>query len=100
MWMLQLFGESAGAHSVGAHLQHPWSTAPKSKSDSKTKGRPFARVIMDSGGPAARAWPDWTWPLYNTQAEEFFNRTGCSGKGDAVWGCLRALDVEVIRNAR
>ena len=55
---------------------------------------------MDSGGPAARAWPDWTWPLYNTQAEEFFNRTGCSGKGDAVWGCLRALDVEVIRNAR
>ncbi|CAE6535479.1 unnamed protein product [Rhizoctonia solani] len=84
-----LFGESAGATSVGYHLLHVNGTAP------------FQRVIMDSGGPTARAFPNWTYPLYQTQTEEFLNLTGCY-KGDneaATFACLRGLPVDTIKSA-
>ena len=55
---------------------------------------------MDSGGPASRAWPDWTFPLYEKQAGEFFNMTGCTQEGDARWQCLRQLDAGKVANAR
>ncbi|KAJ1308069.1 hypothetical protein OPQ81_002135 [Rhizoctonia solani] len=84
-----LFGESAGATSVGYHLLHVNGKAP------------FQRVIMDSGGPTARAFPNWTYPLYQTQAEEFLNRTGCyRGENEtATFACLRGLSVDTIRSA-
>ncbi|CAE6523244.1 unnamed protein product [Rhizoctonia solani] len=84
-----LFGESAGATSVGYHLLHVNGTAP------------FQRVIMDSGGPTARAFPNWTYPLYQTQAEEFLNLTGCyRGENEtATFACLRDLPVDTIKNA-
>jgi hypothetical protein len=79
---------------VGAHLQHYW---PENQ-------RPFSKVIMNSGGPAARAWPDWTSELYEKQAGEFFGLTGCAMDGNggegAGWECLRELDVERVVNAR
>ncbi|CAE6457227.1 unnamed protein product [Rhizoctonia solani] len=84
-----LFGESAGATSVGYHLLHVDGPSP------------FKRVIMDSGGPTARAFPNWTYPLYQTQTEEFLNRTGCY-RGDneiATFSCLRELPMDTIRNA-
>lgn len=55
---------------------------------------------MNSGGPAARAWPDWTFPLYERQADEFFGLTGCTQEGQERWGCLRSLDAGRIVNAR
>ncbi|KEP51580.1 carboxylesterase [Rhizoctonia solani 123E] len=84
-----LFGESAGATAVGYHLLHVNGTPP------------FQRVIMDSGGPTARAFPNWTYPLYQTQAEEFLDRTGCyRGENEtATFACLRELPVDTIRGA-
>ncbi|CAE7081466.1 unnamed protein product [Rhizoctonia solani] len=84
-----LFGESAGATAVGYHLLHVKGTAP------------FQRVIMDSGGPTARAFPNWTYPLYQTQTEEFLHRTGCyRGEDETVtFACLRELPVDTIKNA-
>ena len=55
---------------------------------------------MDSGGPAARAWPDYTYPLYELQAQEFFNMTGCAAEGTADWDCLRAASLKTIVTAR
>ncbi|KAG9078859.1 hypothetical protein FRC06_008127, partial [Ceratobasidium sp. 370] len=84
-----LFGESAGATSVGYHLLHVNGTAP------------FQRVIMDSGGPTARAFPNWTYPLYQTQTEEFLSLTGCAKGADsaATFTCLRGLQASTIRDA-
>ncbi|KAF8704552.1 type-B carboxylesterase lipase family, partial [Rhizoctonia solani] len=84
-----LFGESAGATSVGYHLLHVDGPPP------------FKRVIMDSGGPTARAFPDWTYPLYQTQTDEFLNLTGCYRGADetATFSCLRGISMETIRNA-
>ncbi|CAE6403418.1 unnamed protein product [Rhizoctonia solani] len=84
-----LFGESAGATAIGYHLLHVNGTPP------------FQRVIMDSGGPTSRAFPNWTYPLYQTQTEEFLNRTGCyRGENEtATFACLRGLPVDNIKNA-
>ncbi|KAJ9094099.1 hypothetical protein QFC21_006200 [Naganishia friedmannii] len=88
-----IFGESAGAHAVGAHLQHVGSE-PNFKP-------PFNQVIMDSGGSTARAWANWTYPLYECQMQEFLNRTGCNVGDDEkkTFKCLRNVDAEIIRNA-
>ncbi|KAL8277278.1 hypothetical protein RQP46_010347 [Phenoliferia psychrophenolica] len=61
-----IFGESAGAHSVGYHLLHVDPGAP----------RLFQRVIMDSGAPTSRAFPNYTYPIYETQAKEFLSDVG------------------------
>ncbi|KAF8704549.1 type-B carboxylesterase lipase family, partial [Rhizoctonia solani] len=84
-----LFGESAGATSVGYHLLHVDGPPP------------FKRVIMDSGGPTARAFPDWTYPLYQTQTDEFLNLTGCyrGANETATFSCLREISMETIKNA-
>lgn len=89
----KIWGSSAGAHSCGAHLQHV---------SGDDYHPPFNRVIMNSGGPTARVWPDWNYPLYQKQMVEFLQKTGC------MWGenerrtfeCLREVEVETIRNAR
>ncbi|KAF8602860.1 triacylglycerol lipase FGL4 [Ceratobasidium sp. AG-I] len=84
-----LFGESAGATSVGYHLLHVDGPAP------------FRGVIMDSGGPTSRAFPNWTYPLYQTQTQEFLTLAGCD-KGDnetATFTCLRALPADTIKSA-
>ncbi|KAH7341284.1 Alpha/Beta hydrolase protein [Rhizoctonia solani] len=85
-----LFGESAGATAIGYHLLHVNGTPP------------FQRVIMDSGGPTSPVNPEIrTYPLYQTQAEEFLNRTGCyRGENEiATFACLRRLPVDNIKNA-
>lgn len=83
-----LFGESAGAHSIGYHLLHT------------TGGRKlFNQVIMDSGGPTARAFPDATYPIYEQQMSEFLDQTHCEKGGDvsATFDCLRAIDALEIQ---
>lgn len=84
-----LFGESAGATSIGYHLLHVDGPPP------------FKRVIMDSGGPTSRAFPNWTYPLYQTQTEEFLNLTGCfRGENEtATFDCLRAVPQDTIKSA-
>ncbi|KAG8747312.1 hypothetical protein FRC10_001491 [Ceratobasidium sp. 414] len=54
---------------------------------------------MDSGGPTARAFPNWTYPLYQT--EEFLSLTGCANEADftATFTCLRSLQASTIRDA-
>lgn len=104
-----LFGESAGAHSVGYHLLNVDQGAP----------RLFQRVIMDSGAPTARcanisrsgstltlwilrAFPNWTYSVYETQTQEFLSDVGCDGNlggPQAAYKCLRSLDASVIQNA-
>ena len=79
---------------MGAHIQHIGS-----EPDYKP---PFNQVIMNSGGATARAWPNWTAPLYEYQTIQFLNMTGCNN-GDnekKTFKCLRGLDAEIIRNAR
>lgn len=97
-----IFGESAGAHSVGYHLLH---TDPGAE-------RLFKRVIMDSGGPTARfvrgfpgnalksdiilhrrGFPDYTYPMYETQMSEFLDGTKCERGHDwrKTFACLRLL---------
>ncbi|KAK4702104.1 hypothetical protein P7C70_g4122, partial [Phenoliferia sp. Uapishka_3] len=85
-----LFGESAGAHSVGYHLLHEDLGATKL----------FHQVIMDSGAPTARAFPNYTYPIYETQTHEFLGRVGCEDiKGaQATFKCLRSLNASLIQN--
>lgn len=92
---IKIGGSSAGAHSVGVYLQHTW----------KQEGcRPFTRAIMVSGGPTARIWPDWTYPMYEKQAKRFLEMTGCLRGEDekATFDCLRSpsLESSAIRTAR
>ncbi|KAF8751506.1 type-B carboxylesterase lipase family [Rhizoctonia solani] len=84
-----LFGQSAGGTTVGYHM---FNLEKKPK---------FKRVIMDSGAPTARAIPDWTYPVYQTQMSEFLNITGCSRGSDevATFSCLREVPQRTITDA-
>jgi acetylcholinesterase len=92
---MKIGGQSAGAHSVGAHLQHFW------KQDDR---RPFTQAILNSGGPTARMWSDWTYPMYEKQFRRFLEKTGCHRGEDekATFDCLRSpsLEPNTIRTAR
>ncbi|KAF8602903.1 acetylcholinesterase [Ceratobasidium sp. AG-I] len=84
-----LFGQSAGATSVGYHLQHV-NQPPL-----------FRGVIMDSGAPTARACPNWTYPLYQTQTDEFLALAGCEkgNSANATFACLRSVLADTLKNA-
>jgi acetylcholinesterase len=91
---MQIGGQSAGAHACGAHLQHRPTDEFKP---------PFSQVIMNSGGPTARAWPDWTYELYNKQMDEFLVKTNCKqqdGDEHKTFDCLRKAKAAEIEDAR
>jgi acetylcholinesterase len=89
-------GRSAGAHSVGIHLFHNYN---------QTEGPSplFSQAILQSGSVTARAFPNASYPLYQTQFSEYLSRIGCSGVQNGTDGevmeCLRAADIDLIRTA-
>ncbi|KAM0287719.1 hypothetical protein ACHAQH_000250 [Verticillium albo-atrum] len=88
-----LGGLSAGGHSVGIHHFHDYGTTAGEKL--------FARVIYESGSVTARTFPNATYPLYQTQYDEFMASVGCDAQGLSkdVFKCLRGANVGKIRDA-
>ena len=83
-------GLSAGAHAVGFHYQHV-----------EESGKPLlSGAIFQSGGPATRAFPDITYPLYVEQFHEYLRGVGCYGekRDEGLLKCLRSVDIEVINS--
>jgi para-nitrobenzyl esterase len=78
-----IFGQSAGAASVAAHMVSPPSQGL------------FHRVIIESG-----AFSTWTAQPYNiskTRLAQFAANTGCAGRaGAALLACLRALNATPV----
>ncbi|KAH8596707.1 acetylcholinesterase [Bisporella sp. PMI_857] len=81
-------GLSAGAHSAGFHYQHV-----------EANGKPLLNgAIIQSGGPATRAFPNISYPLYQAQFEEYLSAVGCSrnSNDEKTLDCLRKVDIAVI----
>jgi acetylcholinesterase len=59
--------------------------------------------VYQSGSVTSRAFPNTTYPLYQTQFAEFFTEVGCDGalaeSNEAALACLRGLPVDEIRRA-
>ncbi|KAI1855300.1 hypothetical protein JX266_000165 [Neoarthrinium moseri] len=90
-----LMGLSAGAHSIGHQLI---SYAPANKLTSSAA--PFHKVIIESGGPTARAVFAPTHPLHEKQFREFLVACGLSDTpDDDVFNQLRALPLSKIKSA-
>lgn len=90
-----LMGLSAGAHSIG-HQLISYSAANKLTQDPV----PFHKVIMESGGPTARAVFAPTHPLHEKQFQEFLGACGLSGTpDDEVFAQLKALPLSKIQSA-
>lgn len=84
-------GRSAGAHSVGMHMFHNYN---------EDAGKPlFAQVYHQSGSITARAFPNATYPLYQSQMQEYMDYIGCPlGDNAVALACLRSADINAIRN--
>ena len=82
-----LFGESAGAASVGFHLMSPCSCPL------------FQRTITESASPVSR-WTFMTSSQARHRSRTFLRRVNCSRDEDnaeAMLRCLRALPADVIQ---
>ncbi|KAG6360282.1 hypothetical protein INS49_011339 [Diaporthe citri] len=83
-----LMGMSAGAHSIGYHLQSYTS-----------EDAPFHRAIMESGGATARATLSSSHPRTEGQFREFLAAAGIEPThtpADQVFPILRSLPLETI----
>ncbi|KAL4803973.1 Alpha/Beta hydrolase protein [Aspergillus unguis] len=80
---ITIWGESAGAYSVGAHLV---------ANDGDNEGL-FRAAIMDSGNAVGPPWngTDWHQPLYDRIVE----RAGCSNSPDTLQ-CLRDVPFDSL----
>ncbi|KAF2112721.1 Alpha/Beta hydrolase protein [Lophiotrema nucula] len=89
---ITLGGQSAGAHSVALHYFHNYD---------KDKGKPlFNQVIIASGAPTARSFPDAEYPLYKRQYEDFMTSVKCPLQpNDKALKCLRAVAIKDIHDA-
>lgn len=85
-----LGGRSAGGHSVGIHYFHNYGKESKQL---------FARAIHQSGSVTSRAFPNASYPLYQTQYAEYLAYLGCDEEYDneSTLACLRSADVDAIR---
>ncbi|KAF7624033.1 carboxylesterase family protein [Aspergillus flavus] len=81
-----IWGESAGAYSVGAHLI---------ANDGDNEGL-FRAAIMESGNANGPPWngTEWYQPMY----DRISNKTGCSSSSDTLQ-CLRDAPYETIYDA-
>ncbi|KAE8143921.1 Alpha/Beta hydrolase protein [Aspergillus pseudotamarii] len=81
-----IWGESAGAYSVGAHLV---------ANDGDNEGL-FRAAIMESGNANGPPWngTDWYQPMY----DRIVNKTGCSSSSDTLQ-CLRDVSYETLYDA-
>ncbi|KAK7746890.1 hypothetical protein SLS53_002078 [Cytospora paraplurivora] len=87
-----LMGVSAGAHSIGYHLQ----------SYTTTDHAPFHRAIMESGGATARATLSPTHPRTESQFREFLAACGIQPDhipADQTFPLLRSLPLATILSA-
>ena len=86
-----IMGDSAGGHSVGHHVQSPWS-----------KGL-FSQAIMESGAASARFCQSPTSPIVQEQYEMFLEQAGIksSSSADDIMAALRSssLSAQKIKNA-
>lgn len=89
-------GRSAGAHSVGIHLNNNYN---------KTNGPSplFSQVLLQSGSVTSRAFPNASYPLYQVQFKRYLDLTGCAGSANGtdedILACLRAVPIATIQNA-
>lgn len=89
-------GRSAGAHSVGIHLFHNYN---------KTAGPSplFSQAILQSGSVTARAFPNASYPLYQSQFSTYLSLLNCHNltapTDAALLSCLRAAPTDAIRTA-
>ncbi|EMR89160.1 putative extracellular lipase protein [Botrytis cinerea BcDW1] len=86
---ITLMGPSAGAHSIGHHLM-------------KNNGSPplFAKAIIESGGPTARAVYHYDNPLHEVQFSELLEKLELSSTPRAeILSRLRSLPVSSIKAA-
>ena len=81
-----LFGESAGAASIGFHLMSPCSCPL------------FRRTVLESASPSA-SWAFLTSSQARNRSRQFLRRVNCSrdDDADAMLRCLRALPADVIQ---
>ncbi|KAI4592755.1 hypothetical protein KJ359_010515 [Pestalotiopsis sp. 9143b] len=90
-----LVGLSAGAHSIG-HQLISYSPANKLTNDAV----PFRKVIMESGGPTARALFAPDHPLHEQQFQQFLSACGLTGvPDDEIFSRLRDLSLSRIQSA-
>ncbi|KAM0335174.1 hypothetical protein ACHAQA_000215 [Verticillium albo-atrum] len=90
-----LGGLSAGGHSVGIHhFGNYGETAGKAL---------FARIVYQSGSVTSRAFPNATYPLYQTQLDEFLTAVGCKDalakSNEAALKCLRLAPIDKVRES-
>lgn len=89
---ITLGGRSAGAHSTGIHYFHNY--------DYDTDKPLFARVIHQSGAVTARAFPDSSYPQYQSDFKRFMGALNCStevSNAEAL-ECLRGAPIDVIQS--
>ncbi|KAM3507581.1 hypothetical protein MY11210_007089 [Beauveria gryllotalpidicola] len=85
-----LGGLSAGSHSAAFEYFHNYG---------EDQGAPlFARVLLQSGAITARAFPDVTYPRYESDFERLMHHVGCNlDDGDeAQISCLRDAPIDEI----
>ncbi|KAM3079328.1 hypothetical protein ACMFMG_005762 [Clarireedia jacksonii] len=84
-----LMGPSAGAHSIGYHLMNNNGTRP-----------PFAKIILESGGPTARAVYSFDNPLHEKQFSQFLTKLDLSSiPENQILEKLRNLPISEIHSA-
>ncbi|KAF5860819.1 hypothetical protein ETB97_001039 [Aspergillus alliaceus] len=83
---ITIWGESAGAYSVGAHLV---------ANDGDNEGL-FRAAIMESGNAIGPPWngTEWHQPMY----DRIVNKTGCSSSSDTLQ-CLRDVSYDTLYDA-
>ncbi|KAK4621915.1 hypothetical protein CLAFUR4_07375 [Fulvia fulva] len=88
---ITLGGRSAGGHSTGIHYFHNYGN---------DTGKPlFARVILQSGSVTARAFPNATFPQYQSDFKRFMVALNCStnATNTAALRCLRSAPIDTIQ---
>ncbi|RDW87219.1 carboxylic ester hydrolase-22 [Coleophoma crateriformis] len=93
-----LGGRSAGAHSVGIHYFHNYTTG---STEAKSGKALFSKAILQSGSVTARSFPGATYPLYEAQFAKYLSLIGCAGLHGVpeTLQCLRTVDISIIRDA-
>jgi len=91
---ITLGGQSAGAHSVGIHLFH--------KYDSEANSNLFQQVVISSGSPTARAFPNATHPIFQAHFKAFMKIVGCNetADNDVALNCLKEAPLGIISKAQ
>ncbi|KXT00825.1 hypothetical protein AC578_2919 [Pseudocercospora eumusae] len=88
---ITLGGRSAGAHSTGIHYFHNYGN---------DTGKPlFARVIHQSGAVTARAFPNSSYPQYQSDFKRLMGALNCSTNATnaAALRCLREAPIRAIQ---